>query len=149
MELKTSTWYKGMVAIERGPLVFSLKVESENRQKDRKDRFRAFWEVFPKSDWNYALEESVLGNLSENVALIEREWNGDYPWNLENAPIELRLKGVHLPEWRTVKSAPELSENIPQVISPAELERRKREITLVPYGCTTLRITEFPVVRVE
>jgi DUF1680 family protein len=149
MDLKTSTWYKGMVAIERGPLVFSLKVESENRPKDRKDRFRAFWEVFPKSDWNYALEESVLGNISDNVALIEREWNGDYPWNLENAPIELRLKGVHLPEWRTVKSAPELSENIPQVISPAELERRKREITLVPYGCTTLRITEFPVVRVE
>lgn len=149
MELKTSTWYKGMVAIERGPLVFSLKVESENRPKDRKDRFRAFWEVFPKSDWNYALEESFLGNISGNVALIEREWNGDYPWNLENAPIELRLKGVHLPEWRTVKSAPELSENIPQVISPAELERRKREITLVPYGCTTLRITEFPVVRVE
>ncbi|EMS33148.1 hypothetical protein C943_00425 [Mariniradius saccharolyticus AK6] len=149
MELKTSTWYKGMVSIERGPLVFSLKVESEERQKDRKDRFRAFWEVFPKSDWNYALEESFLRNLSENVALIEREWNGDYPWNLENAPIELRLNGVHLPEWRTVKSAPELSENIPQVISPAELERRKREITLVPYGCTTLRITEFPVVRVE
>lgn len=149
MELKSSNWYKGMVAIERGPLVFSLKVESENRQKDRKDRFRAFLEVFPKSDWNYALEETVLGNLSENVALIEREWNGDYPWNLENAPIELRLKGVHLPEWRTVKSAPELSENFPQVISAAELERRKREITLVPYGCTTLRITEFPVVRVE
>lgn len=149
MELKTSTWYKGMVAIERGPLVFSLKVESENRPKDRKDRFRAFWEVFPKSDWNYALEESFLGNISGNVALIEREWNGDYPWNLENVPLELRLKGVHLPEWRTVKSAPELSENIPQVISAAELERRKREITLVPYGCTTLRITEFPVVRVE
>lgn len=149
MELKTSTWYKGMVAIERGPLVFSLKVESENRPKDRKDRFRAFWEVFPKSDWNYALEESFLGNISDNVALIEREWSGDYPWNLENAPIELRLKGVHLPEWRTVKSAPELSENIPQVVSAAELERRKREITLVPYGCTTLRITEFPVVRVE
>jgi uncharacterized protein len=149
MELKTSTWYKGMVAIERGPLVFSLKVESENRQKERKDRFRAFWEVFPKSDWNYALTENTLSNLEENIELVEREWNGNYPWNLENAPIELRLKGIHVPEWKTLKSAPQLSENIPQVISAAELERRKREITLVPYGCTTLRITEFPVVRVE
>jgi uncharacterized protein len=149
MELKSSNWYKGMVAIERGPLVFSLKVESENRQKDRKDRFRAFWEVFPKSDWNYALEESTLSNLAENVEMVEREWNGDYPWNLENAPIALKLQGVHLPEWRTVKSAPQLSENIPQIISASELERRKREIILVPYGCTTLRITEFPVVRVE
>jgi uncharacterized protein len=149
MELKSSNWYKGMVAIERGPLVFSLKVESENRQKDRKDRFRAFWEVFPKSDWNFALEESTLSNLAENVEMVEREWNGDYPWNLENAPIALKLQGVHLPEWRTVKSAPQLSENIPQIISASELERRKREIILVPYGCTTLRITEFPVVRVE
>jgi DUF1680 family protein len=149
MDLKTSTWYKGMVAIERGPLVFSLKVESENRQKDRKDRFRAFWEVFPKSDWNYALTEKTLSNLEENIELVEREWNGNYPWNLENAPIELRLKGIHVPEWNTLKSAPQLSENIPQVISAAELERRKREITLVPYGCTILRITEFPVVRVE
>jgi uncharacterized protein len=149
MELKSSNWYKGMVAIERGPLVFSLKVESENRQKDRKDRFRAFWEVFPKSDWNFALEESTLSNLAENVEMVEREWNGDYPWNLENAPIALKLQGVHLPEWSTVKSAPQLSENIPQIISASELERRKREIILVPYGCTTLRITEFPVVRVE
>ncbi|MFD2201970.1 beta-L-arabinofuranosidase domain-containing protein [Shivajiella indica] len=149
MELKSSTWYKGMVSIERGPLVFSLKVDSEERQKDRKDRFRAFWEVFPKSDWNFALEENMLSNLAENVQLIEREWNGDYPWNLENAPLELKLLGVHLPEWRTVKSAPELSEDIPQLISAAELAGRRREITLAPYGCTTLRITEFPVVRVE
>ena len=149
MELKSSTWYNGMVSVEKGPLVFSLKINSESRPKDRKDRFRAFWEVFPKSDWNFALEESTLSNLAENVEMVEREWNGDYPWNLENAPLELKLQGVHLPEWRTIKSAPQLSENIPQVISTVELERRKRTITLLPYGCTTLRITEFPVVRVE
>ncbi|RPA70493.1 hypothetical protein EF405_03790 [Cyclobacteriaceae bacterium YHN15] len=149
MELKSSNWYKGMVAIERGPLVFSLKVESENRQKDRKDRFRAFWEVFPKSDWNYALEESVLCNLSENMELIEREWNGEYPWNQENAPIELRLKGVHIPEWKTVKSAPQIPEDLPKSMSLNEIAQRQRKITLIPYGCTTLRITEFPVVKVE
>jgi hypothetical protein len=96
------------------------------------------------------MANGLTGHLDEIYPeVVEREWNGDYSWNLENAPIALKLQGVHLPEWRTIKSAPQLSEKIPQVISTVELERRKRTITLLPYGCTTLRITEFPVVRVE
>ena len=149
MELRYSTWYRDLVSIERGPLVFSLKIESENKIKDRKDRFRAFWEVFPKSDWNFAIEANSLSNLSSNIEIIEKAWNGEFPWNLENAPIELRLKGVHVPEWRTVKSAPQLPENLPKSMSMQEITQRQKEITLVPYGCTTLRITEFPVVKVE
>lgn len=149
MELKYSTWYRDLVSIERGPLVFSLKIESENKIKDRKDRFRAFWEVFPKSDWNFALEANTLSNLSSHIEIIENDWNGEFPWNLEYAPIELRLKGVLVPEWRTVKSAPQLPENLPKSMSLNEITQRQKEITLVPYGCTTLRITEFPVVKVE
>lgn len=149
MELIYSTWYQDLVSIERGPLVFSLKVESENKIKDRKDRFRAFWEVFPKTDWNFALEANTLSNLAEHVEIIEKDWDGTYPWNLENAPIELKLNGIHVPEWRTVKSAPQLPENMPKSMSKQEISQRKREITLVPYGSTTLRITEFPVIKIE
>jgi uncharacterized protein len=83
------------------------------------------------------------------MELVEREWNGEYPWNQENAPIELRLKGVHIPEWKTVKSAPQIPEDLPKSMSLNEIAQRQREITLIPYGCTTLRITEFPVVKVE
>jgi len=149
MELKTSTWYKSMVTIERGPLVYSLKINSEERIKDRKDRFRPFTEVYPTEDWNYALSKNSLADLENSIELVENEWDGSYPWNLENSPIELRMMGVHLPEWKTVKSAPQLPDSFTGKISETELTRRQKTITLVPYGCTTLRITEFPVVAVE
>ena len=149
MELKTSTWYKSMITIERGPLVYSLKINSEERIKDRKDRFRAFTEVYPTEDWNYALAAGSLSDLDNSIELIENEWDGSYPWNLENAPIELRMQGIQLPEWKTVKSAPQLPDSFTGKISGSELTKRQKTITLIPYGCTTLRITEFPVVAVE
>jgi DUF1680 family protein len=149
MELKTSTWYKSMVTIERGPLVYSLKIESEEKIKDRKDRFRPFTEVYPTEDWNYALPKNALADLENSIELVENEWDGSYPWNLENAPIELRMQGVHLSEWKTVKSAPQLPDSFTGKISGSDLTKRQKTITLIPYGCTTLRITEFPVVAIE
>jgi hypothetical protein len=59
------------------------------------------------------------------------------------------MQGVHLPEWKTVKSAPQLPDSFTGKISETELTRRQKTITLVPYGCTTLRITEFPVIAIE
>ncbi len=146
MELKTSTWYQNLVSIERGPLVYSLKIEGEEKIKDRNDRFKPFTEVYPKSDWNFALPSTTLTDLSNAIELVENEWDGSYPWNLENAPIELRLTGVQLPEWKLVKSAPQLPANLPSKLSEPELTQRQKSITLIPYGCTTLRITEFPVI---
>jgi uncharacterized protein len=46
--IKSSNWYKGMVSIERGPLVFSLKVESENRQKIGKTASGRFGKCFQR-----------------------------------------------------------------------------------------------------
>jgi DUF1680 family protein len=149
MALSSSTWYQGMVSIERGPLVYSLKIESEEKVKDRNDRFRAFTEVFPTSDWNFALNPADLRDMAKTVEVIEKEWDGSYPWNLENAPIELQMEGVQIPEWKLVKGAPLLPNGLSPKISAKELEQRKKKIMLVPYGCTTLRITEFPLVGVE
>lgn len=149
MELKTSTWYKSMVSIERGPLVYSLKIQGEEKTKDRNDRFKPFTEVYPTSEWNFALASTTLSDLDNSIELVENEWDGSYPWNLENAPIELRLQGVQLPEWKLVKGAPQLPENLPSKLSASELTQRQKAITLIPYGCTTLRITEFPVIGIE
>ncbi|MEX1239726.1 MAG: beta-L-arabinofuranosidase domain-containing protein [Cyclobacteriaceae bacterium] len=142
MELTVSQWYEFSAAIERGPLVYSLRIRDEKRMKNRRDKYKAFEEVFAKEDWNFALHQDDLKNLSRAVQIKENNWNGAYPWNLENAPIELRMRGIALPEWKLHHSAP---------LFPAWWGNRgdekfaSREITLVPYGCTTLRITEFPV----
>ena len=146
MKMTSSNWYQGMASIERGPLVYSLKLEGEEKIKDRNDRFRAFTEVFPKSAWNFGLLKEMLTPLESSIEVHEKEWDGTYPWNLENAPIELQTTGILLPDWKLVNGAPELPGSYPITFASSELEPLKKRITLVPYGCTTLRITEFPVV---
>jgi uncharacterized protein len=142
MELKVSRWYEFSASVERGPLVYSLKIRDKKRIKDRKDKYKVFQEVFPVDDWNFALHRDDLKNLSQAIEVKENNWDGSYPWNLENAPLELKMRGIQLPEWKLHQSAP---------LFPAWWGDRgdekftAREITLVPYGCTTLRITEFPV----
>lgn len=139
MELGYSTWYQGMVAIERGPLVYSLKIEAEEKTKDRKDRFRAFQEFLPKTPWNYGIEEKVLSALESSVKIQENPWGGSYPWNLENAPIELTLEAKKVPSWTEINEPPaNLNSN--------DLSDHE-EVVLIPYGASTLRITEFPVIK--
>ncbi|WPP51675.1 beta-L-arabinofuranosidase domain-containing protein [Catalinimonas niigatensis] len=142
MEVKSSQWYEFATAIERGPLVYALKIRDKRVSKDRKDGYRAFEEVYPTDAWNYALYQQDLNNLTASVEVVEKEWNGEYPWNLEHAPIELKMRGVQIPEWKLVNGAPEF----PAWWGGRTTDKSQiREITLVPYGCTTLRITEFPV----
>jgi uncharacterized protein len=142
MEIKTSQWYDFATAIERGPLVYSLKLKEEKNIKKRNDKYKEFMEVFTRDKWNYALYNDDLLNLDQHVQVIEKDWNGEYPWNLENAPVELVMRGIDLPEWKLLNGAPQF---------PAwwggrnEKKISFEDITLVPYGCTTLRITEFPV----
>jgi uncharacterized protein len=142
MELKTSQWFDFATSIERGPLVYSLKIRDEKRAFNRNDKYKDYEEVHALDDWNFALHSDDLIDLNKSIEVIEMPWDGSYPWNLESSPIELKMKGVKIPEWVLSNSAP---------IFPAWWgERPKKDIdftdiTLIPYGCTTLRITEFPV----
>ena len=147
MKFTTSIWYDFSIAVERGPLVYALKIRGEEKSKARNDKYGAFTEVFPVDPWNYGLIRSELDNLEKSITIHKKDWAGDYPWNLENAPIELTLSAVQIPEWKTVNSAPVLPGSWGVRRPDKELEVSK--ITLIPYGCTTLRITEFPVYEIE
>ncbi|MFS4418009.1 beta-L-arabinofuranosidase domain-containing protein [Maribacter sp. 2307ULW6-5] len=151
MEIKTSKWYEFSTAVERGPLVYSLKVPHIEKKKDRGDIYREFTEVFASGDWNYGLIQSELDNMPESVEVVEKDWDGSYPWNLENAPIELRMTGVKVPEWKEVNGAPVFPGFWDGYYWDGDYGEgiKKEEITLVPYGCTTLRITEFPTYNLK
>jgi hypothetical protein len=142
MELKTSQWFDFATAVERGPLVYALKIREKKTSKDRNDKYKEFQEVHALDDWNYALIAEDLSDLKANIEIIEKPWDGSYPWNLESAPIELKMRGIQLPDWTLSNSAPVL----PAWWGGRKMENIQfKEITLIPYGCTTLRITEFPV----
>jgi hypothetical protein len=132
--------YKGSVAIERGPLVYALPIAADWRKfKDRENLPFDDWEVYPKSRWNYTLEID-RAHPGRSVTFEERAASGP-PFSSAGARVVARVKGRQLLGWGLEKGA--AAAPPPSSVSSNEpLE----VLTLVPYGCTDLRVTEFPTV---
>ncbi|GAB1416811.1 glycoside hydrolase family 127 protein [Paludibacter sp.] len=148
MEVTVSRWYERSATVERGPLVYALRMNEKwiKTEDDRKfgDRFgKWYYEVHSETPWNYCLSEKAIQpeNIAQDFKVVKKEWKG-YPWNLENAPIEIQTRARRMPQWQLYNGSAGPLPYSPQYqaeLMPEEI------ITLIPYGCTTLRITEFPV----
>ena len=140
MDFRFSKWYENSLGIERGPLVYALKIKEEWREITKKGYDDTFWEVLPKSPWNYALQKS---EIEKNMLKAEvKDTVAVYPWNLENAPVSVKIKANRLPIWKIERGS---AGKLPSPSSSRrDVESNEEEVILIPYGCTTLRIAEFP-----
>jgi hypothetical protein len=137
--------YNGAMAIARGPLVYALKIGEEWRQVNQDLPYRepphADWEVYPTTPWNYALAISPA-TLAQDVIFREHPL-GDMPFSPDGAPISATVRGFRVPDWGMENGS---AADVPA--SPVAAAGPLEELTLIPYGCTNLRITEFPIASV-
>jgi Beta-L-arabinofuranosidase, GH127 middle domain/Beta-L-arabinofuranosidase, GH127 catalytic domain len=131
MTVRTSSWYNNSVAIERGPLVYSLKI-GESWHKVKQTGPASDWEVYPTTPWNYALLPATAQAIEKPIAT--------QPFDATAAPVEISVKARRLPQWTLVDDSPG-----PLPMSPVTTKRPEETVTLVPYGAAKLRITAFPV----
>jgi hypothetical protein len=143
MEPRATRRYNDALVLERGPLLYALKIGEDwrrvNEEKPHRQLPHADWEVYPTTPWNYALN---LGPEDLSHLQFKEHPVGDMPFSPEGAPVSVKVMGARIDGWEMVDgSAGELP------TSPIEASGELKELILIPYGCTNLRIAEFPTLR--
>jgi hypothetical protein len=163
LDLRTERRYNNSVALMRGPLYLSLRMEKEYRSiRANYDNYSykgsVDWQIEPGSSWNYGLLIDP-NDLTRGFRITEKPVTeypfadkGDMIWSPETGsyikwdkdpPLVITVRGIKIPGW-TMKDN---SADVPPP-SPVKPEGDPEVISLVPYGCARLRITEFPVMDI-
>ena len=147
-----SVRYDDAIAVERGPLVYSLRLGEQwtrvNADKPHREVPHCDYEVRPTTPWNYGLVADERNTLS-SIRFEERPV-GPRPFSPDGAGVVARARARRIPGWKIVRGwAGELAAADVQLADPASpiSDQPVEEVELVPYGCTNIRITEFPRVR--
>ncbi|WPU91602.1 glycoside hydrolase family 127 protein [Mucilaginibacter sabulilitoris] len=146
MHVFKNTWHENAVSIERGPITYALKIgEAVTHVKNDRDSIdygSAYDEIRPTTPWNYALIKPDTDKLNKDYLVQKSGKVTDYPWTMSNVPVTITTKARRVPSWQLYN---EMTGPIPYSITYGLETGKEEEITLVPYGCTQLRISQFPV----
>ena len=97
----------------------------------------ADWQVYPSSQWNYAIL-ATPDKLGDDIRVLESEILKT-PFSAKPAAVELEVTARKLPDWHAEDGA---ADSVPA--SPVVSSEPNERIRLVPYAAAKLRITAFP-----
>jgi uncharacterized protein len=93
--------------------------------------------VHPKSPWNVAVGRQAADDLTFAEHPV-----GEAPFSPEASPVSTELPARVVPGWTLERNAAGPPPKSP--IDKTEACEEEENVKLIPYGCTNLRITEFP-----
>lgn len=132
----------GLFTLERGPLVYSLAIEERWARINEDIPGREFphcdYEIYPESAWNYGLMPDGE-TLLKGLEFVDRPV-GEMPFSPSGAPVVAVVKGKKV-DWELVDDSAAPVPGLKWVSDEVE------SLKLLPYGCTNLRLTEFPLVE--
>lgn len=130
-----------LFAVKCGSLIFSVPINFEKRiheyEKNGVERKFPYcdYEYLPTSDWNYAYSNETLS--------IERKKIDTVPFSSQYPAVVIKAKVKQI-DWGLEDGYEKVCSKLPQSVEPISNEQ---EITLYPYGCAKLRMTELPIVK--
>ena len=128
----------GLTAVRMGSLLFSVPIEYDKKIYEyvRRGVERKYpycdYEFLPKSPWNYAFAAPAL--------TVERIGSGEIPFSQSSPPVTVTAQmqrirwGLKFPYRSVCRKTPK--SGVP--VGP------EQTVTLIPYGCAKLRMTEMP-----
>jgi hypothetical protein len=113
-ETRATTWPSQGIALERGPIVYSLRIQEEWESLEKRvgaaigllgvynlqPRFPGLigHNVYPKSPWNYALDVDPE-QLNSMVQVRDHEWSDERPWSASAPPMTLEVPACRVTGW--------------------------------------------------
>lgn len=146
MEPTTSTWGRNSRAIERGPLVYALKL-GERWEKATDEKEGDYLSVYPTEDWNFGLMRDIVADPRKNLIVKTKPMPANFKWNLAAAPVEITAFAKKIPGWKAIDGVAHQPITDRTGLYKGPVEDGLKTITLVPYGFTKVRIVAFPVVK--
>lgn len=135
MPVKIEQGVNNAAILKRGPLLLALKIGSKWTELHHYKFNSSDWQIDSTTNWNYAL------NLSSHVE-IQRRPISPVPFSPWGCPLSATIQGRILNSWGIVNNTA-----APPPTSPVTSESPLETLTLLPFGCTDLRISQFPVLK--
>lgn len=143
------------MTVNYGPLLMALPIKATIKRdsilspKIQSQKYMGYT-MTPASDWNYIL--GMKSNDKAEFKVMERAINtNSNPWNSSEASISIILHAFKTDSWHSVfkKINGNYYEITPEVPTRGSMiyalnGLKPQAISLIPYGCTNLRISMFP-----
>ncbi|WP_158826762.1 beta-L-arabinofuranosidase domain-containing protein [Mucilaginibacter lacusdianchii] len=145
MHLQLQPQVNNAVSVERGPLVYALKIkQAEKHVKEFPVKGFYETEISTASAWNYGLVLSK-GALENSVQFVKGNMP-ENPFMQDVTPVSLKIKAKRISSW-TIDDNATAALDVPY--SPVTSTEKTQEVTLVPFGAESLRLSIFPTIGNE